>query len=99
MKANIFTRCDVCGKYKPEQVEVKEGDKVTWSHSRHVGNSINISSRTGKVFSVNDDSVTAIYRNHPYRLRSEEFTLQAGVNQLTVMMHGECECKEVSFDE
>lgn len=86
-------RCTTCEKFKrPDRSAIKEGDKVNFVKSTQRGRSVRMSTRTGRVLQVLDETVTVAYRGTCYRLNKEGVTPEDAPSQLTYALAGTCEC-------
>ncbi|EEQ6524717.1 hypothetical protein [Escherichia coli] len=95
----MFVKCPACGKYAEKEVPFRIGDKVSfaWQQvSMSARNTrIRITTKTGKITSVNNDSAVVRSRGKDYCLDKSCISPANEPSVLTVRMVGICQCGDV----
>lgn len=92
-------RCEVCNKFiRPDVFDISVGDKVNFQLSvtkcSANGMSVKVSSRTGKVLSINTGLAEVFAMGNTLRIPLEQLTPIDAPNPLTYAFCGTCECSK-----
>lgn len=88
-------RCDVCNGYQGEPTPVKVGDKVDFVIEKRTGNSIRMTTRTGKLMLIKEKGFSVIYCGTVYH--ADSVSSPADPSLISLAMFGRCTCKEESL--
>ena len=90
-------RCEICSKFiRPDEFDISVGDKVNFQLSvtkcSAKRTSVKVSSRTGKVLSINAETAEVVARGNTFRIPLEQLTPIDAPSPLTYAFCGTCEC-------